>query len=177
MNLIFRLLIVLLNAHRRGRLHVNDTARVTMLVLPNDLDLNMHVNNGRYLSIMDLGRIDFIIRVGLLRSFIKNRWSPVIGGTIIRHRFSVRAFERFQIATNVIGWDDKWFYFEQRLETEKGPAAIALSKGLVRDKSGTVSPARVLAAVGIDQPPPAATHALTRWLSADELLHEEPPSH
>lgn len=176
MNLIFRLLLVLAGAGRRGRLNIEDTARVRTIALPNDLDFNMHVNNGRYLSLMDLGRIDFIVRAGLLRTLVKNRWSPVIGGTIVRYRFSLRAFDKFDIVTRVIGWDDKWFYFDQRLETEAGPAAIALAKALFREKSGTVSPARVLSAVGINRPSSALDKTLTQWLSADAMLHEEQSS-
>ena len=125
---------------------------------------------------MDLGRIDFILRAGLLRTLIKNRWSPVIGGTIVRYRFSLRAFDKFDVVTTLIGWDDKWFYFEQRLETEAGPAAIALAKALFREKSGTVTPARVLAEIGAKEPAPMPTEALTRWLAADAMLQEEQSS-
>ena len=31
-----------------------------MRVWPNDLDTNAHMNNGRYLTLMDLGRFDLM---------------------------------------------------------------------------------------------------------------------
>jgi acyl-CoA thioesterase FadM len=173
MNLIFRLLIVLLRARNRRPLDLSGVSRVAMRVLPNDLDLNLHLNNGRYLTIMDLGRIDFILRSGLLRSFLKNKWMPLIGGTLIRYRFSLRPFEKFDVVTKVVGWDDKWFYFEQKLETGAGAAAIALAKGLVQEGSRTVNPAEVLRAIGVYCPAPPYTEAVARWLSAEQTLHQE----
>jgi acyl-CoA thioesterase FadM len=171
MNLIIRLLIVLATAMFRGPLGLGDTSRVRLRVLPNDLDLNLHMNNGRYLTVMDLGRIDFLIRAGSPRLFLRNRWQPLIGGTIIRYRFGLRAFERFEVATRILCWDEKWFYFEQRVENSQGIAAIALSKALVRDRDGTVSPDSVLRSVGIAAERPDPALSVSRWLAAEDMLH------
>ena len=144
-----------------------------MRVLPNDLDLNMHLNNGRYLTIMDLGRIDLIVRAGLLPSLIRNRWLPVIGGTLIRYRFSLRPFERFDLTTRIVGWDEKWFQIEQKFEARNGTAAVALSKAVIRQGARTVSPAEVLHSIGIDRRVPPCSEAVRQWLAAEQLLHEE----
>ncbi|NCD21010.1 MAG: thioesterase, partial [Actinobacteria bacterium] len=55
MNLVFRLWWLRLRARRRGQLSVWDVARTPFRVLPTDLDLLFHMNNGKYLSILDLG--------------------------------------------------------------------------------------------------------------------------
>lgn len=171
MNLIFRLLIVLTTAIFRGPLGLGETSRLHLRVLPNDLDLNLHMNNGRYLTVMDLGRIDFLIRAGSPRLFLRNRWQPLIGGTIIRYRFGLRAFQRFEIATRILWWDEKWFYFEQRVENSHGVAAIALSKALVRGSAGTVSPDSVLRSVGIAAERPDPAPSVSEWLAAEDMLH------
>lgn len=171
MNLILRLLWVLLAARSRGALSLNDVSRVPMRVLPNDLDLNMHMNNGRYLSIMDLGRIDFLIRMGLSRKFVENRWQPLAGGTLIRYRFALRIFAKFEIVTRLLCWDEKWFYFEQRLEADGNVAAIALTKAMARGRADAVSPAIILQAIGLDTPSPPAPEAVSRWQAAEDLLH------
>jgi len=162
---------MLATAKFRGPLALANTSRVRLRVLPNDLDLNLHMNNGRYLTVMDLGRIDFLTRAGSPLVFLRNRWRPLIGGTIIRYRFSLRAFERFEVATRILYWDEKWFYFEQRVENTEGVAAIALSKALVRDPTGIVSPDAVLRAVGIIASRPDPTPAISRRLAAEEMLH------
>jgi acyl-CoA thioesterase FadM len=171
MNLIIRLFIVLTTTMFRARLGLRDTSRVRLRVLPNDLDLNLHMNNGRYLTVMDLGRIDFLLRAGSLTLFLRKRWQPLVGGTIIRYRFGLRAFQRFEVATRIVGWDEKWFYFEQRVENPHGVAAIALSKALVRDPMGTVEPEVVLRTVGIVAERPHMTDPVSRWLAAEETLH------
>jgi hypothetical protein len=68
-------------------------------------------------------------------------------------------------------WDEKWFYFEQRVENTEGVASIALSRALVRDPTGIVSPDAVLRAVGIIARSPDPTPAISRWLAAEEMLH------
>ena len=66
MNLILRLIFIIVRARYRPRLQPFDISVVHMRVLPNDLDLQLHMNNGRFLSIMDLGRVDLMIRTGFL---------------------------------------------------------------------------------------------------------------
>ncbi|HEX8430337.1 MAG TPA: thioesterase family protein, partial [Longimicrobium sp.] len=67
MNLVLRLFYVALAALRRPRLRPLDLSVVTFRVFPNDLDVNFHMNNGRYLTLMDLGRLDLLLRLGILR--------------------------------------------------------------------------------------------------------------
>ena len=47
-----------------------------MRVLPNDLDLLWHMNNGRYLSLMDQGRVDLMVRRACGRSSTVGAGSP-----------------------------------------------------------------------------------------------------
>ena len=173
MNLIFRLLGVLIAAAFRPRLGIDDSSQVGSLVLPNDLDLNLHMNNGRYLTVLDLGRLDFLIRAGLVRTFIRQRWRPLIGGTLIRYRFGLRPFQRFTIVTRISSWDEKWFYFEQRIVTDKGVAAIAISKGLARDRNETIMPREILQRIGIERLSPDIPRAVSLWIEAENALHVE----
>jgi acyl-CoA thioesterase FadM len=42
------------------------TTRIRLRVWPNDLDFNLHVNNGRYLALADIGRVHWFVRTGVL---------------------------------------------------------------------------------------------------------------
>src|SRR5689334_3668379 len=87
MNLIFRVLAVLWRYWRHpGRRGALEPSVLPFRVLPNDLDPNWHMNNGRYLTIMDLGRLDLTLHSGLMRAIIKHRWMPVLGGATIRYQ-------------------------------------------------------------------------------------------
>ncbi len=54
------------------------TNRLTTRVWLNDIDVNLHMNNGRYMTVCDLNRVDLFIRTGLLALMLKQRWSPIV---------------------------------------------------------------------------------------------------
>jgi hypothetical protein len=64
MNLYLRLICVLWKIWRLPRKGVFDESRVTFRVLPTDCDVNFHLNNGRYLAFMDLGRLHLTAQIG-----------------------------------------------------------------------------------------------------------------
>ncbi len=56
MHLLLRTLLLLLTSRRRPPLEVWGQSSLPLRVLPTDIDIAMHVNNGMYFSLMDLGR-------------------------------------------------------------------------------------------------------------------------
>src|SRR5213596_3782136 len=97
MVVFLRLVKTIFLARFKPRIDVFDQARVSMRVWPNDLDLNMHANSGRYQSFMDIGRIDLLARMRLLRKVTKLGWRPLVGGSMITFRKSLLPFERFVV--------------------------------------------------------------------------------
>ena len=114
MNLWCRLLWLLLTLAWRKKVGVLEPSRLRMTVLPNDLDFNMHVNNGRYLTLANVGRIDFVFRTGVFRTAMALRARPVVGDAIAKFRRDLKVFQRYILETRLLGWDDKWIFIEQR---------------------------------------------------------------
>ena len=75
MNLWFRLLLMLLRRPWRKPAHALSTTVVRMRVWPLDLDFNRHVTNGRYLTLADVGRMDYVLRSGAFRVALRHRGS------------------------------------------------------------------------------------------------------
>lgn len=92
MNLILRFFLTLIKARYRPKLQPFDMAILPMHVWPNDLDLLFHMNNGRFLSLMDLGRIDLLVRTGFWDEARKRKWYPVVGTTLIDYRRPLTVF-------------------------------------------------------------------------------------
>ncbi len=137
-------------------------------VWPNDLDVNIHMNNGRFLSVMDLGRFDLTFRTGLGRAMLRARWKPLVGGVTIRYRRSLDPFERFELHTRILGWDEKWFFLEQRFLKEGGDlAAEGIVRALFRGRDGNVTPTEVLHHMGYDGPPVDAPEWVQKWASGE----------
>lgn len=116
MNLWFRTLLTYIWAHFKPKASIMDETRARLRVLPTDLDIAVHMNNGRYLSIADLGRWDMMIRIGFWKTMRARGWHPVVGASKIWHRKSLQAFQPFDITTKLLFWDDKWTYLEHRFE-------------------------------------------------------------
>jgi len=157
MNLYFRLLFVLVSGLiKRNSIGFMDEATLTLTVWPNDLDPFRHMNNGRYLTIMDLGRLDYLIKTGLIGKMHRLGWGFALGSSEMRYRRPLLPFQRFKLKTRVVCWNDKWFYMEQRFLRKGKSVAAGYVKILLRGKNGNVPSRDVLDAVGarINSPEP-----------------------
>lgn len=150
MNLYFRLLIVLIRALFKPRMATLETSVLNFRVLPNDLDLHRHMNNGRYLSIMDLGRADLMLRTGIFTLVYKNRWTPVVGTVHMRYRRPLKLFQSFELQTRIVYWDDKWVFIEQRIISRGKVCALGTVQGLIRAKEGNIPTAFIMKELGMD---------------------------
>lgn len=155
MNLLLRLAMVLVGASRRGRLDLLATSSLPMRVWPTDLDVQMHMNNGRYLSLMDLGRIDLLVRSGFWRQARQRGWFPLVGASTIEYRRPLHAFQQYQLTTRLLGWDERWFFIEQTFRRGDKVAAVATVKAMIRSASGAVPTVEALDAVGASGLSPA----------------------
>lgn len=176
MNLIFRMARILLAALLGRRLGGPLAASVVRFrVLPNDLDINLHMNNGRYLTLMDLGRADLMIRTGLLGPMLRRRWMPVLGGASVRYRRPLGPFETFVLRTRVLCWDAKWLFIEHRVEKPDGHLAChAVVKGLFLAPGGArIPPSEILAVLGQDLVSPPMPAGVAAWLESERGLRGE----
>lgn len=179
MNLYWRLLLTMVQAFRGALVDDITTAlRLRLRVYPNDLDFNGHMNNGRYLTIMDLGRLHLVVRTGLMRLVMKKNLAPTLAAAQMRYRMQLLPFQPFDLETRVLCWDDKWIYMEQRFLYVKGPkagavAAIGLVKGAFYDRATktTMPTPDLLTMLGQgDRASPPFPAYLRDWIEAEESL-------
>jgi acyl-CoA thioesterase FadM len=152
------------------RLGVLDEDALRLRVLPTDIDVNFHMNNARYLSVMDYARMHLLARTRLLERILRSRWQPLVGAAWVTYRRSLPLFSTYTLASRMVCWDEKWFYIEQTFSQRDGLAAVGWIKGVLRDASGIVDPQRVINSVapGIVSPP--MPEAIAQW---NELTREK----
>jgi acyl-CoA thioesterase FadM len=145
--------------------------RVRMRVWPNDIDLNLHLNNSRFLSCMDYARMHLIAATGVLEPAIRERWTPLVGSVFITYRRSLPLFTSFEISTRVLCWDERWVYMEQNFIFSEGLAAAAWVKSLFRDKNGNIPPQTIVDLVQPGHTSPPMPESLAQWnaLTRDKL--------
>lgn len=134
---------------------------------PQDIDNYLEMNNGRILTILDLGRAGLAQRSGLLRALPRNGWALTMAGASVRYRKRIRPFAKFRIVSKAVGWSDRFFYLEHTIWIGDECAVQALFRAAITDKNGIVNPTKVFAAVGIEQPSPEKPAWVQAWIDAD----------
>ncbi len=132
MNLYFRLLLLTLRTRlartrpsRLGRgTSLWDEARTPFRVAPTDLDPLRHVNNGKYLSLLDLGRYDLLTRSGFWQAASERGWYAVVAAQTITYKRSLTLGQRFVLRTGCSGWTNGRCTWSRR-----SSAATASSRG------------------------------------------------
>lgn len=144
-----------------------------------DLDASLHMNNGRYLTIMDLGRLDFMARGGLMKPAIKNRWTPIASAISISFRRELRYGQKFRLYTRLLCWNETLVVMEQVFTLKGGPrsgqiAARALFKGGLYNRASRafVSTQELMTALGISVTSPPQSPEVEAFLKAQEKTLE-----
>ncbi len=134
----------ILSARFRSSLNFGDTGILNLRAGLFDIDHYGEINNGRQLTLMDLGRYDIGVRGGLMKLIAKKKWGFAVGGSSIRYRRRIRLWKKFQLHSEVIGHDDRWFYFLQKMCLGDTICSSALIKAGVISKDGLVPAADVM---------------------------------
>jgi acyl-CoA thioesterase FadM len=172
-NLYLRLLVLLIRMIGLPRTGLFEESRVGFRVLPTDCDVNLHMNNGRYLAFMDLGRLHLVAQIGLLAIILRKRWGAALGAAEINFIRPLAPFQKFELVTRLVTWDEKYAYMEQRFESRGMLCAHAFVKGLFLDRNGRVGPSRVAAALGTTVVPPPMPEELRIWAELGNVKRQK----
>ncbi|MBV2168350.1 MAG: thioesterase family protein [Bdellovibrio sp.] len=168
MNLIFRLLHILLFSRFRSKVEVMSECATPFRVWPTDLDVLMHMNNGIYLSLQDLARVDYMIRAGAAKKISERGWYPVVASEMIRFRRSLQPFQKFELHTRLLSWDERYLYLEHKFTSRGDLVAVGMIRARFLSKAGgLVSPQDLLKVLDLSMEPPPFPEYLKSWLSAD----------
>lgn len=174
MNLLFRFFyIILKNLILTRPMGVNDISIIKFRVLPTDLDLNFHMNNGRYLTIMDIGRTEFLIRFGMLKYVLSEKLGAVAGGVNIVFFKPLNPFDKYELQTSVISWDTHWFYLRQDFVKDGLIMARAIAKVTFLKKGKRINTDFLLDKIGQNNFKKQTPSYLNEILSGEKTLIEE----
>lgn len=163
MNLYFRLVRLILLSLLARRTGLFGSSVIAFRVWPLDCDLNMHMNNGRYLTLMDLGRFYYMAQADMLWKMFRYRWMPVIAAVESAYLRPLPPFRRFELKTRLLGWDEKYFYFEQEFHANGRLCAAMLVKGLMLTRGRPTPSKEVLARVAPGTTSPSIEKLTASW--------------
>ncbi len=129
---------------------------------PADIDLNLHLNNARYLHYMDRVRLEHFVSTGLLYRMLAQKTNPIVSSTEISYVRELRTFQRFSVSARMVGYDERYFYYEQRF-TSDGRLCTHAHLRLACVRAGKSRPiAELREAIALPDSPPLP-ESVQRW--------------
>lgn len=164
-----RLAGVLVGARRAPAISPLDETVLRLRVLPGDIDLYPELNNGRHLTMMDLGRIDLAARSGVLALIRRKRWGLVVGGASLRYRRRLPFMARYELHTRWVGTDEKWLYFHQQTMRKGAICSAALVRAGILSREGLIAPERLASELPLEGSLPCVPDWVEAWIQAEGM--------
>lgn len=169
MNIILRFIAVLIKCFYAPRLHMLDESRLSFHCFPTDCDLNIHMTNSRFLSFMDLGRVYLATEIGIGKYLFKKQWQIILAGLDITFVRSIKPFQRFTLISQVIYWDEKYIYMQQRIEANNLVCATSISRGLFLRDGKKLTIEEIQAVIDDHTPQPEIPPEIQHWKDLIEM--------
>jgi acyl-CoA thioesterase FadM len=164
---IFRFTKEMLLFRKASRLALGEVHVSQHICWPWDVDPWMELNNGRTLTLYDLGRLPMSHRSGLAEAIRKRGWGMAVAGASIRYRKRVRMFQRIRMQSTILGWDKRFLYFQQSMWNRDEATSSILCRMAITDENGLVSPQRVVGDIGWPKTSPLLPIYVTDWIKAE----------
>jgi acyl-CoA thioesterase FadM len=162
-----RMALVMARARRQPPLGLFEPHESTLICWPWDLDPWVELNNGRTLTLYDLGRLPLSRRTGFERLLRDKGWGLTVAGSSVRYRRRVTAFSRLTMVTRCLGWDHRFVYMEQSMWKGDECTSHVLIRSAVVSRAGIVPPAEMAAAMGIAPESPPLPDWVLAWTAAE----------
>ena len=161
-HLIFRTIWYLITARFRSRIDPYGVSVTPFRVLPTDIDINRHLNNGVYFSLADIARYDMLVRAGLFGAMQRRGWYPVAVAETITFRRSLEPGQKFTIESKIVGVDEKAVFIEQRFVVAgQIYARMTLRARFLSKRGGLVAITDILDVMKLD----ASKFAMPSWIA------------
>ena len=165
---VLRLIAVSMKAKRAPGQSWDSVGECRFRAHPTDIDMFAEMNNGRHLTLYDIGRFDLGIKIGLADVLKAKRWGLVVAGTSVRFRKRIRMFDPVVMRTQLVGRDERWFYIEQTMMVRGEACSGALMRTAVTEKGRVVDTERVVEAMGLTEANPVLPQWVVDWTEADK---------
>jgi len=166
---VFRLWRALRQARRMGPLGTFETHVSRHRVTVFDIDPWMELNNGRTLTLYDLGRIPLYERVGLHKKLQDFGMYFTVAGVSVRYRARLQPYRTVEMRSRMLGWDDRFLYVDQSLWLKDGTCAnqALIRAAIARRGKGIVPPAEAARLLGGSDETPDLPDWVVNWGQAD----------
>jgi acyl-CoA thioesterase FadM len=103
---------------------------------------------------------------------VKNKWGPLTTFNTIRFRYPLKVFQKYQLKTRIVWWDDVTFYYKQVFERKGRVVASGYVYTTFIGPNGAVPPSEVLAELGLSLTKPNESEIVFKLREIESLIHE-----
>ncbi|MGB0507047.1 MAG: thioesterase family protein [Pikeienuella sp.] len=171
-----RLALAMIRASRMPALSPGDSHVDYMHAMPWDIDPFGDLNNGRIVTLSDVGRVALAKRSGLLSTLKKRRWGFAMAGSTPQYRRRITMFEPLELHSRLIGRDQKFFYIEHNFYVRSQAAANIMCRTVITSKGRLVSTDEVAQELGRTDWNPPLPDWVKNWAAADDQRPWPPTS-
>ena len=165
---VVRLTNEIIRNRKAGPVALGETHLTNIRVWPWDIDVFFDLNNGRILTLMDLGRFGYFARNRVIPTLKKKGWYGTVAGSVIRYRRRITMFQRLELRTRVLGWDARFTYFDQGFWHKDQCCAHAVVRTAITDGKGIVPSKDVAELLGFHSDSPALPDWVRAWDGAEQ---------
>lgn len=150
--------------------HPLEPGRISVRIMPWDLDFNLHANNSIFLQLMDLGRFGLVCRSGMLYRHLRRGWLPVLSGVTVYYLRPLRPFDKVVLETGIASWNEKYWFLEHRFLVGGELRAVSWEKGAHYKGGKAVPTDRMMEVAGVSGQPPKMPAEMKRWAESRDAL-------
>lgn len=143
-----------------------------------DIDFNLHINNAKYLNYMERARWDLFVQNGTWDLTLKNRLNFIVASAEIGYIRELNLFKKFEIESRYLGWDEKYFYLEQRFIADDKIYSYGLVKAVFLKNKKRATPEEVLSALNLTETTQPLPEHIELWkqLNTSKRMYSEKTS-
>jgi acyl-CoA thioesterase FadM len=156
-----RLIGVGASALKQPRIDLFEPTRISLRVWLDDIDSNLHVNNGRYLTLADLGSVTWMVRSGVMSRARQFRAAPVVADSFAKFRRELKLLQAFSIETRLAGWERRCIFLEHRFMVDEHVSGLVAVRCVFKSGRRTIYPTELLGGLS----PHTQSPVLPAWLS------------
>ena len=164
-----RLISALVAAKFRKKLSISEESNISFRVWLTDVDVSI-MNHVSMMTVMEMGRLDFMVRLGFLRLATKKKWYAPLSSVSAQFLRPMKLFQKATLTTRVFHADNKWIYFEQKIVRKDKKIAVCLGKATVKEGRQTVPTKKIAQSLGIEELPKEGLELVGAYENENKLL-------
>lgn len=166
-----KLTTALLRAKRRAKLAATEESKINYTVWPTDIDVSI-MNHAAMMTVMEMGRIDFIVRSGFLDLARRKKWYFPSASISVQFIRPLKIFQKATVATRILYADDRWIYLEQKMTRAGKAIAVAIVKSTVKKGREHIAVSEIVRELNLGALPAHGKDIVEAYEKENSLMQE-----